>query len=156
MMGKISLQRMQLVAGCIHVLRHAGYVKSSKKSVKAVGMFWLDSDFGAGIRKAFQPLVPIALYHSYGVWLHYTICQQYIWLHQLKVRLLRDSSLWPATMALPYGQVAGQMQRWLEENCRRVTSAAAEQSLPGRRNSDRPACVATRQRQDAEIISPTR
>src|SRR6266404_2339389 len=25
-----------------------------------------------------------------------------------------------------------------------------------RRNSDRPACVATRQRQDAEIISPTR
>jgi hypothetical protein len=93
MAGEISLQRVQLVAGCIHVLRHAGYVKSSKKSAKAVGMFWLDSGFGAGLRKAFQPLVPIALYHPYSVWLHYTICQQFIWLRQLKVRLLRDSSV---------------------------------------------------------------
>ena len=74
MMGKISFQRMQLVAGCIHVLRHTGYVKSSKKSAKTVGMLWLNSGFGAGLRKAFQPLVPIALNHSYSVWLHYTIC----------------------------------------------------------------------------------
>jgi hypothetical protein len=33
---------MQPVAGCIHVLRHAGYVKSSKKSTKTVGMFWAE------------------------------------------------------------------------------------------------------------------
>ena len=67
MTGKISLQRMELVAGCIHILRHAGYVKGSKKSTKTVGMFWLDSGFGAGLRKAFQPLMPIALNHSYSV-----------------------------------------------------------------------------------------
>ena len=42
MMDKISFQRMKLVAGCIHVLQHAGYVKSSKKSAKLVGMFWLN------------------------------------------------------------------------------------------------------------------
>jgi hypothetical protein len=30
-------------------------------------MFWLNSGFGAGLRKAFQPLVPIALNHSYSV-----------------------------------------------------------------------------------------
>jgi hypothetical protein len=72
MMGKISLQPMQLVAGCIHVLRHAGYVKSGKKSAKTVAMFRLNSGLGAGLRKAFQPLVPIAPNHSYSVWLHYT------------------------------------------------------------------------------------
>src|ERR1700694_3240796 len=77
MMSKISLQRMQLVAGCIHVPRHAGYVKSSKKSAKTVGMFWLNSGFRAELRKAFQPLVPIALNHSYSVSIHYTICQQF-------------------------------------------------------------------------------
>jgi hypothetical protein len=38
-------------------------------------MFWLNAAFGAGLRKAFQPLVPIALNHSYSVWIHYTICQ---------------------------------------------------------------------------------
>ena len=67
MMGKISFQRMQPVAGCIHVLRHAGYVKSSKKSAKTVGMFWLNSSFRTGLRKAFQPLVPITFNHSYSV-----------------------------------------------------------------------------------------
>jgi hypothetical protein len=67
MMGKISFQPMQPVAGCIHVLQHAGYVKSSKKSTKTAGMFWLNSGFGAGLRKAFQPLAPIALNHSYSV-----------------------------------------------------------------------------------------
>jgi hypothetical protein len=30
-------------------------------------MFWLNSGFGAGLRKAFQPLVPTALNHSYSV-----------------------------------------------------------------------------------------
>jgi len=69
---------MQPVAGCIHLLRHAGYVKSSKKSTKAVGMFWLNSAFGAGLRKALQPLVPIALNHPYSVSIHYTIYQQSI------------------------------------------------------------------------------
>jgi len=52
MMGKISLQPMPLVAGRIHVLRHAGYVKSSKNSTKTVGMFRLNYGFGAGLRKA--------------------------------------------------------------------------------------------------------
>ena len=73
--GKISLQRMQLMARCVHILRHAGNVESSKKSAKTAGMFWLNAAFGAGLRKAFQPLVPIALNHSYSVWIHYTICQ---------------------------------------------------------------------------------
>ena len=75
-MSKISLQPMQLVAGGIHVLRHAGYVKSGKKSAKTVGMFRLNSGLGGGLRKAFQPLVPIALNHLYSVWLHYTIRQR--------------------------------------------------------------------------------
>ena len=35
-------------------------------------------------------------------------------------------------------------------------TSAKNWKIPMRRNSDRPACVATRQRQDAEIISPTR
>ena len=67
MMGKVSLQTMQLVARCIHVLRHAGYVKSGKESAKTVDMFRLNSGLGAGLRKAFQPLVPIGLNQSYGV-----------------------------------------------------------------------------------------
>jgi hypothetical protein len=39
-------------------------------------MFRLNSGLGAGLRKAFQPLVPIALNHLYSVWLHYTIRQR--------------------------------------------------------------------------------
>ena len=67
MMGKVSLQTMQLVARCIHVLRHAGYVKSGKESAKTAGMFRLNSALGAGLRKALQPLVSTALNHSYSV-----------------------------------------------------------------------------------------
>ena len=76
MMGKISLQCMQLVTRCVHVLRHAGHIKSSKQSAQTVGMFWLNSGFGTGLRKAFQPFVPIALNHSYSVCIHYTTRQR--------------------------------------------------------------------------------
>jgi hypothetical protein len=40
-------------------------------------MFRLNSGLGAGLRKAFQPLVPTAPNHSYSVWLHYTTCQRF-------------------------------------------------------------------------------
>jgi hypothetical protein len=56
MMGKIPFQSMQPVAGCIHVLRHAGYVKSGKKSTKTIGMFWLIPALEPDSAKHFSPL----------------------------------------------------------------------------------------------------
>src|ERR1700683_4346834 len=44
----------------------------------------------------------------------------------------------------------------LVETHRKELISAKNWKILMRRNSDRPACVATRQRQDAEIISPTR
>jgi hypothetical protein len=38
-------------------------------------MFWLNSSLRTGLRKTFQPLVAIALDHSYSVCIHYTHCQ---------------------------------------------------------------------------------
>jgi hypothetical protein len=42
-----------------------------------VDMFRLNSGLGTGLRRAFQPHVPIALNHSFSVWLHYTIFQRF-------------------------------------------------------------------------------
>jgi len=76
MAREFRLQRMQTVAGRIHIAGPLCHVQGSEQPAQPRGVHWLNPGLGASFGEELQPFAAIAPNRLYSVYEHYTISKK--------------------------------------------------------------------------------